>query len=124
MNRGRRPSSMGDFEGDPLELLISIYKSGSASLRLRAECAQFIINYREKYGKDFKGSPIDFLRQAYKSKGLTMKDRIDCARYIADQEIKEKQLSLPLNDVPTTVILKAVTNETASSKGITDSQTS
>ena len=124
MITNKRPPSMGDFDGDPLELLEKIYKSGGASLRLRAECAQFLINYREKYSVGFKGSPLEFLRQAYKSKSLAIKDRIDCARYIADQEMKEKQLTLPFPEQQTTVILKAVNSETASREGITDGKTS
>lgn len=123
MKIGKKPSGIGDFDGDPLELLKRIYQSGGASLRLRAECAQFLINYKEKYSVTFNGTPIEFLRQAYKNKSLPMKDRIDCARYIADQEMKEKQLELPFPEQQTTVILKTVNNETASKTGITDDKT-
>lgn len=124
MKISKTQSGIGDFDGEPLDLLKRIYQSGGASLRLRAECAQFLINYKEKYSVNFNGTPIEFLRQAYKNKSLPLKDRIDCARYIVEQEKRDKQLELPYTEQQTAVVLKMVNHETASKSGVTDGKAS
>lgn len=117
-----------DFEGSPLEFLETVYKNAGASIRLRCECAQFLVNYHKEAQREkketlpaFKGEAIDLHKAAYKNENLPLKTRLECAKYVTEYEIRQKQLELPLNDRMSTIVtLKPVRHETATEKGITE----